>query len=78
MSIETKKVLEEKVNQVINEGDNEKIKSEINNVIQMMVKNGDRITILEFMIKAYREEIIRLDDFNKVLEDKLFCLKLAL
>lgn len=78
MTVEAKRVLEEKVNQVINEGDNDKIKSEINSVIQMIVKNEDRITLLEFMISAYRDEIIKLEEFNKVLEDKLFCLKLAL
>lgn len=78
MSIEAKKVLEEKVNKAINEGDSDKIKSEVNNIIDQIVKNRDRVTVLEFLIEAYRAEIIRLDDFNKILEDKLFCLKLAL
>lgn len=77
-SIESKKVLEHRVTEVLADGDSEKIKSEINNIIQMIVKNNDKITLCEFMIQAHKDEIIRLDDFNKVLEDKLFCMKLAL
>lgn len=67
-----------KVNQILDSDDTDKILKEIDEIIRIQCHNNGKIEQLEFLRKAYLDEIHRLDDYNQQLEQQIFVLKLSI